>query len=128
MMEQKIIDYLESENRFARENFEQYKADVKQFKKDKKLNLEMCMHTPVYTSEKQVSEKIEWNNTIITALKKQIPKKPTEEQIDFEEFVCICPTCKYTCEYGFEDFRDRKYEYCPMCGQKLDWGENNERN
>lgn len=59
----------------------------------------------------------------IKALEKHIPKKPTEEQIDFEEFVCICPTCKYTCEYGFEDFRDRKYEYCPMCGQKLDWGE-----
>ena len=72
---------------------------------------------------KQVPEYYKAMELAVKALEKQIPKKPTEEQIDFEEFVCICPTCKYTCEYGFEDFRDRKYEYCPMCGQKLDWGE-----
>lgn len=65
----------------------------------------------------------EFSQVVTSALEKHIPKKPTEEQIDFEEFVCICPTCKYTCEYGFEDFRDRKYEYCPMCCQKLDWSE-----
>lgn len=108
-MEQKIIDYLESENRFARENFEQYKADVKQFKKDKKLNLEMCMHTPVYTSEKQVSEKIEWNNTIITALKKQIPMK-IYHFIDDDTFETTCCGIDVTGE---------DYKYCPECGQLL---------
>ena len=50
--------------------------------------------------------------TIINALKKQIPKKPTKDkyvpELDF------CPEC------GTEV---TNCNYCPLCGQKIDWNE-----
>ena len=62
--------------------------------------------------------------TIINALEKQIPKKPTP--IDYEKYMDIvknalflkgaywCPNCKHVVKCG---------TYCSDCGQKLDWDE-----
>ena len=62
--------------------------------------------------------------TIINALEKQIPKKPTP--IDYEKYMDIvknalflkgaywCPNCKHVVKCG---------TYCRDCGQKLDWDE-----
>ena len=50
----------------------------------------------------------------IQTLEKQIPKKPTYE-VD-ETFVLdgwICPCCRTSYEVD--------YDYCPNCGQKIDW-------
>lgn len=55
----------------------------------------------------------------IQALEKQIPKKP---MISYDERVkenwCSCGVCAF----GFGWKRTIHYKYCPNCGQKLDWG------
>ena len=55
----------------------------------------------------------------IQALEKQIPKKP---MISYDERVkenwCSCGVCAF----GFGWKRTIHYKYCPECGQKLDWG------
>lgn len=48
----------------------------------------------------------------IKALEKRIPQKPEWIDKDLEEW--SCPHCK---EYNQFDF----YNYCPVCGQKLNW-------
>ena len=67
----------------------------------------------------------------IATLEKQIPKKPYKQQvmIDFvdyqaEEDCYECPNCDsflgYVDECKEESYQDN---YCPNCGQKLDWNE-----
>lgn len=62
--------------------------------------------------------------TAIEALEKQIPKKPLDKQTPVITWA-ICPACK-----GEKNTLGRKAnrvfksnEYCPDCGQKLDWSE-----
>ena len=60
----------------------------------------------------------------IQALEKQIPKKPTYEGDGYAPdgtFVWdewICPCCGSRYEVDYDD-----YDYCPNCGQKLDWSD-----
>ncbi len=65
--------------------------------------------------------------TAITALEKQIPKKPTPQIVKGGKrligngwwcngtTVYKCPNCN--------DFISRTYDYCYKCGQALDWGD-----
>lgn len=63
-------------------------------------------------------------NIAINALEKQIPKKTLclGRKVYFEDF--HCPNC----ETFVQDDRDihltGAYDYCPWCGQALDWSEN----
>ena len=57
------------------------------------------------------------------AFKKQIPKKPIITIDGFFNGQPIydtwgCPNCGKVNETDFED-----YEYCPICGQALDWSD-----
>ena len=64
----------------------------------------------------------------ISAIEKQIPKKPTP--IDYEKYIDVidnarflrgaywCPNCKHVVKTG---------SFCSDCGQKLDWRDENER-
>ena len=58
---------------------------------------------------------------------KQIPKKPTYEGDGYapdETFVWdewICPCCGTMYEVDYDD-----YDYCPNCGQAIDWSDKNE--
>lgn len=62
------------------------------------------------------------NEMAIKALEKQIPKKPTYEGDGYAPagtFVWdewLCPCCETRYEVDYDD-----YDYCPNCGQKLDW-------
>lgn len=55
---------------------------------------------------------------------KETPKKPDYEgdgyddngQINYDTW--ICPNCRKRYEVDYDD-----YDYCPNCGQKLDWEE-----
>ena len=66
----------------------------------------------------------EENLIAIQALGKQIPKKPTYEgdgyapdgTFVFDEW--ICPCCEKRYEVDYDD-----YDYCPNCGQKIDWSD-----
>lgn len=60
----------------------------------------------------------------IQALEKQIPKSPTYEGDGYTNGVLvydtwICPCCGHHYEVDYDD-----YDYCPKCGQKIDWSEN----
>ena len=69
----------------------------------------------------------ECENVILSALEKQIPKKPTPHKVDVERIkignvnwgrnttIYYCPNCK--------DFISRNYTYCHKCGQALDWSD-----
>ena len=67
----------------------------------------------------------EENLIAIQALEKQIPKKPTYEGDGYAPdgtFVWderICPCCETRYEVDYDD-----YDYCPHCGQKIDWSDN----
>ena len=87
--------------------------------------------------EKRVREAIDFIKTLITAgngddrlytaieaLEKQLPKKPTYEGDGYAPdgtFVYDaweCPNCGECYEVDYDD-----YDYCPKCGQKIDWSE-----
>ena len=61
---------------------------------------------------------------VMAALEKQIPKKPIEikERHNFSQEVIYkdgcCPVCKSAIS--------STYTYCNKCGQRIDWGEENE--
>lgn len=56
----------------------------------------------------------------IEALNRQVPKKPDEvffENGDQSQTIDICPTC------GSPEISEAdEWTYCPVCGQKIDWG------
>lgn len=54
----------------------------------------------------------------IKALEKQIPKKPLYAVVSRDDAV-HCPICEcFVCFRGAKE-----YNYCPKCGQKLDWSD-----
>lgn len=67
---------------------------------------------------------VEWNYPLdyaiaidmaISALEKQIPKKPISLGEDIDRDVGQCPNCKEIID-TYED-----YKYCSDCGQAIDW-------
>ena len=68
---------------------------------------------------------------ILSALEKQIPKKPIEDiSKDYEgniiDDVFFCPKCTRTICFGSENNLAENYPYC-NCGQALDWSDTNDR-
>lgn len=67
---------------------------------------------------------IEYFETAIEALEKQLPKKPTYEGDGYAPdgtFIWdewLCPNCGSRYEVDYDD-----YSYCPNCGQRLDLSE-----
>lgn len=57
-------------------------------------------------------------HAVIKALEKQIPKKPYDVDTECKTF--DCPACLSKL-YADENVRD--CTYCCVCGQALDWGE-----
>ena len=64
-------------------------------------------------------------NIAVEALKKQIPKKLNETEAYPHRL--FCPKCFFTLAFNKDnaDFikSNQMYNYCPACGQALDWGE-----
>lgn len=72
------------------------------------------------TNSPDVMEAIEMAKV---ALEKQIPKSPDYEGDGYSngELVYdtwVCPCCGQTYEVDYDD-----YEYCPYCGQHIDWSD-----
>lgn len=57
-----------------------------------------------------------------SALEKQIPKKPFKEVIAKKNTRMVCPVCFVSLHYLVE-----QQNYCPDCGQALDWSDTNDR-
>lgn len=71
------------------------------------------------------SDDFEWLEKAKQALEKQIPKKPKERHsIKFRD--CYndgeCPVCEAT----YSDCLSDTPLYCSQCGQRFDWGDENE--
>jgi len=70
------------------------------------------------------SKDFDWLEIAKEALEKQIPKKPTFEadgyddsgELNYDTWICPC------CEEHYEVDYD-KYDFCPNCGQAIDWNE-----
>ena len=63
------------------------------------------------------SDDFEWLEEAKKALEKQIPKKPKRDK----EYPLgrVCPKC---CAYlGNVQFISSNHNYCPICGQAIDW-------
>lgn len=61
----------------------------------------------------------------ISAIEKQIPKKP----INVEKHYYKCPCCKQDLGVSNDDifvYENPTPMYCPKCGQALDWGYTND--
>lgn len=58
---------------------------------------------------------------IITALEKQIPKKP---RASFQSGFFWCPSCERAIKRSIEDSKIN-ISYCPFCGRALDWSDTN---
>ncbi len=71
-------------------------------------------------------------NLAISALEKQIPKKPKKQPYMQEEFDSgteyLCPNCELLVGGYSDDLEDwcGQHDYCEDCGQKIDWEEDNE--
>lgn len=63
---------------------------------------------------------------VIEALEKQIPKKPDfigdgyDDNCNLIYDTWICSSCETQYEVDYDD-----YKFCPECGQKIDWSEQN---
>lgn len=65
----------------------------------------------------------------VKAVEKQIPKKLTiklsEQMIQgylYRDKCCYCPMCdSFRGNLDYEPQKIRKYDFCPGCGQALDW-------
>lgn len=60
----------------------------------------------------------EYENVAIEALEKQIPKKPYDGSKIKMTWYSKCLTCNKELPYVV---RHESLEYCPNCGQRLDW-------
>ena len=68
-------------------------------------------------------ELIEATQEAINALEKQVPKKPDIEgdgyadgQLVYDTWICPCCGKHYEIDYDI-------YDYCPLCGQRIDRGD-----
>ena len=69
------------------------------------------------------SFKTEIGMTIKECVEKQVAKKPSFEgdgyadgQLVYDTWICPCCEKKYEVDY-------EEYDFCPNCGQKIDWKE-----
>ena len=65
---------------------------------------------------------------VLEAVEKQIPKSPTYDGDGYapdgtfvwDEWLCPCCGSRFEVEY-------EEHDYCPNCGQKINWGEEDEQ-
>ena len=61
----------------------------------------------------------------MNALEKQIPKKPLPGDEYCPPKCYTCPCCELVID---ENVLNEMYEFCPWCGQAIDWSDDDERN
>ena len=84
-------------------------------------NDQLCDNCDLCYMQGTTGEHITAIGIAIQALEKQIPKKPVYEGDGYSDGhlvydTWICPLCEKRYEVDYDD-----YDYCPNCGQKIDW-------
>lgn len=89
-------------------------------------NEKLCDNCDLCYMQGTAGEHIKSIEMAIQALEKQIAKKPTYEgdghtdgHLVYDTWICTCCEKRYEVDYD-------NYDYCPNCGQKLDWEDDNE--
>lgn len=115
----------------ALEEIQQYRAlgtpeELRVMKAYSKLSREELFEVAVALMGFQEYRQIGTLKECRTAMEKQTPKRPDYEgdgyadgQLVYDTW--ICPCCGKHYEIDYDD-----YDYCPNCGQRIDWG--NEEN
>lgn len=99
----------------------------------------MTNEEAIKTIEMAIAE-VEWNypmnyaiafETAISALEKQIPKKPLLQDMHdgyngLLDHLYNCPICHEFICYATELRIEEKFAYCPSCGQAIDWSNESE--
>lgn len=86
--------------------------------KELQLNIDLPFGTTVSDETSEMA---------IKALEKQVAKKPSFEGDGYDHDgnlvydTWICPCCEKHYEVDYEE-----YDYCPSCGQRIDWSEEQE--
>ena len=75
-------------------------------------------------SGKTYDEAYQAGDMAIKALEKQIPKKPIEDNTSYSGYKC--PACNDNI-YQLRSHNIYKTPNCIFCGQKLDWGNEDEK-
>ena len=91
----------------------------------KDCNNKLCDNCDLCYAQGNWGEHIKSIEIAISALKKQIPKKPEYEADGYADGELVydyakCPICGHDFEYSINDWG---CDYCSNCGQKLDWSE-----
>ena len=83
---------------------------TKELAKDLKEHIGCGIEVPLYDEELEV---------VVEALEKQIAKKPRINGVSDDAEYMKCPQCRLTTVL----YSNMRPDYCPKCGQKLDWGD-----
>lgn len=99
------------------------------------MNIEVTVKMPKEDLDKAVESGVEQamkeceltiGMTLKEAVEKQIPKKPILHKDDILIFRIICPECKNNITNVWDSVWCKgiyKPKYCPICGQRLKWGD-----
>lgn len=101
------------------------KCDI--FNKEDNTSDNDCGNCEYCYSQGNFGEQKEAFSVAIQALEKQIAKKPTYEgdgydsegNFVYDTWICTCCEKRYEVDYD-------EYDFCPNCGQKIDWSEEDE--
>lgn len=83
-----------------------------------------CYRCEIDENLAEAGAEVSYCQDALKALKKQIPKKPDLEGDGYDDNgeliydTWICPCCEEHYEMDYDD-----YEFCPKCGQAIDWGD-----
>ena len=83
---------------------------TKELAKDLKEHIGCGIEVPLYDDELEV---------VVESLEKQIAKKPRINRVSDDTEYMKCPQCRLTTVL----YSDMRPDYCPNCGQKIDWNE-----
>ena len=83
--------------------------------------IETAINFVDYCTPAETNEDVELAGIAIEALEKQIPKKPLAGTDFMGNEFRICCKCSAIVKDG-----EWRANYCPDCGQAIDWSENNE--
>ena len=93
------------------------------FNKEDNINYNDCDYCNYCYSQGNFGQQKEAFNMAINALEKQIPKKVKIEQWIYTKCDCGYEFSKHRGDGYYSIPLENKTKYCPNCGQKLDWSD-----
>ena len=93
------------------------------FEREHSYNTDLCDNCDYCYSQGNFGQQQKAFSTAINALEKQIPKKVKIEQWIYTKCDCGFEFSKHHGDGYYSIPLENKTKYCPNCGQKLDWSD-----